>query len=205
MTNSNCQVTTSIVLRVVVAPFARYGNKQGTARTYLADAAENGAKFVHECKVDKIVHEATPDGRRKATGVLAWVGTAKHRVTIKARRCVVVAAGSLNTPCVLLRSGFEGEHIGKHLRLHPVTSAVAQYKGRNVSLWKGAPMTTVCSEAEMGPENDGYGAKLEIPSAHVGLVGASSAWHGGAQFKEMAMHSVPSVCLDSIWQRLSRI
>ena len=43
------------------------------------------------------------------------------KLTVRARRCVVVAAGSLHTPCVLLRSGFKNKNIGRHLHLHPVT------------------------------------------------------------------------------------
>ena len=46
------------------------------------------------------------------------------RVHIKAKRAVVLSAGSLHSPCVLLRSGLGSvnKHIGKHLRLHPVSS-----------------------------------------------------------------------------------
>ena len=85
----------------------RYGNKQGTFRTYLADAATSGkATFVFECAVDTITHAASRNqgGRRKATGVVARVGLDGHRLVVRAKRCVVVACGSLHSPCLLLRS-----------------------------------------------------------------------------------------------------
>lgn len=54
-------------------------------------------------------------------------------------------------PCLLLRSGFKSDHVGKHLRLHPVTGVVAEFQGKKMEVWSGAPMTTVCKVAEMGP------------------------------------------------------
>jgi len=44
-------------------------------------------------------------------------------------------------------------------------------------------MTTVCAEAERGPADDYYGSKLEVPSAHVGLMAACLPWQGGKAFK----------------------
>ena len=45
-------------------------------------------------------------------------------------------------------------------------------------------MTTVCSEFASGPDDDGYGARLECPSAHSGLMGAGISWQTPSQFKE---------------------
>jgi len=159
----------------------------------LSDAANAGTQFVHECAVEKVLHDGAGDGgtKRAATGVVARVNcagsageTTTFKLTVKAKRCVVVACGSLHSPCLLMRSGFQSDHIGKHLRLHPVTGVVAEYKGKKMEVWKGAPMTTVCKVAEMGPKGDGYGAKLEVPSAHIGLMAAYVPWFGGAELKE---------------------
>ena len=54
----------------------------------------------------------------QATGV-EYVDVDGARHTVRAG-AVVVACGALNTPQLLLRSGLQGEAIGKHLGLHPV-------------------------------------------------------------------------------------
>jgi choline dehydrogenase-like flavoprotein len=106
----------------------RYGNKQGMTQTFLQDAVEHGCKILENAFVERISYQRMAEGvdnihlagARKATGVLV-----RHNgqlLTIKASRCVICAAGALNTPCLLTRSGFKNPHIGKHLHLHPVTT-----------------------------------------------------------------------------------
>jgi long-chain-alcohol oxidase len=48
----------------------------------------------------------------------------------------------------------------------------------------GAPLTTVCKAFEQGPRYDGYGAKVECPSAHPGLLAAGLQWTTPEQYKE---------------------
>lgn len=55
----------------------------------------------------------------------------------------MVSAGSLNTPCVLQRSRLRNPHIGRHLRLHPVTGITAKFFDKPVRSYEYAPMTTV--------------------------------------------------------------
>lgn len=183
----------------------RYGNKQGTSATFLGDAAKNGARFVFECSVDRVLHESTAGGRRRATGIAARVGPNGIPLVVRARRCVVVSGGSLNSPCLLMRSGFENPNIGRHLRLHPVTTASGLFGSRPAdegafACWRGPPMTTVCNECAPGPKGDGYGAKLEIPSAHPGLLSAGLPWMSGQQSKQL-MLQVPKLCPIIILQR----
>lgn len=40
---------------------------------------------------------------------------------VRAKQAVVVSAGSINSPVVLMRSGLQSHRIGKNLRLHPAT------------------------------------------------------------------------------------
>ena len=224
----------------------RYDNKRSGLVTYLADAARSGARIVPDFAVERVLREDTGGkGRRtrpRATGVVGRTGgdgggRGGRRVEIRARRCVVMSAGSLNTPCVLLRSGLSNRHIGRHLRLHPVTFAVGLFSpdaavqsrptgaegvghlrtasglaGNVLSLiseaigigkdgekegggsaptqgsiksWLGAPMTTICTEFTQGPDKDGYGARIECPSAHPGLMAAGLPWRDPKQFKGM--------------------
>eukprot|EP01052_Picozoa_sp_SAG31_P024408 SAG31_NODE_2075_length_6509_cov_2.710764_1_plen_577_part_00 len=97
----------------------REQNKQGTLATYLVDACKNGARLVEGAAVERIITSLdSATGRRRATGVTALVKVSRPaegstpafeeqtlRLSVHARRCVIVAAGSLHTPCVLLRSG----------------------------------------------------------------------------------------------------
>lgn len=203
----------------------RYGNKQSGGVTYLADAAEAGAKILPDCFVTKILKSKDKKcGRLKATGVVARVGG--RTIRINANKCVICSAGSLNTPCLLLKSGLKNRHIGKHLHLHPVTCAVGLMpprddekktssgsagdggvismisrsftrKDNNANIptrpphvdgsvlgWLGAPMTAVCNQFTPGPDKDGYGARLECPSSHTGLMGAGLSWTTPSMFKE---------------------
>lgn len=100
--------------------------------TYLADAAATGrCTFIENCAVDKVETAVDPTtGRRRAVGVVATVNR-MHTVRVKARRCVVVSAGSLHSPGVLLRSGLPNPHIGRHLRLHPVTAVLGTFDRPN--------------------------------------------------------------------------
>src|SRR3954462_9262623 len=86
----------------------RSGAKRSTVRTYLQDAHDAGARIVAGCTVDRVLVGA--DGR--AAGVTGtWTqppgrddaARAPARVEVRAPR-VVVAAGALESPALLLRS-----------------------------------------------------------------------------------------------------
>jgi len=160
----------------------RYGNKQSMMITYLKDAVKTGrCKIIDNCSVDRVMHETvhvnsatSRKGHRRAVGVTACIGSRK--ITVRAKRCVISCAGSLHTPCLLLRSKFQNPHIGRHLHLHPVVPAAGVYS-TPIKGWLGAPMTVVLNKFQHGPLNDGYGAKIECPSLHPGLLGATCTWN----------------------------
>lgn len=149
-------------------------NKQSGLVTYLADAVESGAKIIEHAAVQRILYETNTNGRKRAVGILAIVDD-KHEIRVKARKCVIVAAGSLNSPCLLQRSGFRNPHIGRHLHLHPVTAASGFFDDK-IHSYLGAPMTTVCS--------DFPNAKLECPCAHTGLLAAGLPFQSSRDFKD---------------------
>ncbi len=78
------------------------------------------------CFADRIVTEG---GR--AAGVEATYVDPGHRRAAPASRSarprVVVAAGSLESPALLLRSGIGGPAVGENLRLHPCTAVFGSY------------------------------------------------------------------------------
>jgi choline dehydrogenase-like flavoprotein len=91
---------------------------KSTMNTYIADAlARGGLELRAEAPVERILIEDSVDGLQ-ATGV-EYVDAAGERHTVLAR-AVVVAAGSLNTPQLLMKSGLTSDVIGRNLGVHPV-------------------------------------------------------------------------------------
>lgn len=160
----------------------RYGNKNGGLQTFLFDAVNLGAHIVENCRVDCVLTETTETCRR-ATGVQCQVGARK--LTVKAKKAVILAAGALHTPCLLQKSNFRNMHIGKHLRVHPVTGVYGFFPADiPIDMILGAPMTSVCNEFARGPADDGYGVKIECPCSYPGIMAAANPWTSPKVFRD---------------------
>ncbi len=163
--------------RIGFSPFGdRDGLKQGMIPTYLRTAAAHGARFLADTTVERVT---ITNGRAAGVEGFYEADGRRVRVTVKAER-VVVAAGAIHTPALLLRSGVEHEHLGRHLFLHPTVAVAARYPER-VEPWHG-PMMSVLS-SEVAHLNGLYGARLETPPAHPSLLGLALPWRSGAQHK----------------------
>ena len=100
-------------------------------------------------------------------------------MTVRAPR-VVVAAGALESPAVLLRSGIGGPATGEYLYLHPSSATLGDY-GEDMQAWWGAPQSGLINEfADTG---DGYGFLIEGVQYTTGLGASALPWTGGAQHK----------------------
>jgi choline dehydrogenase-like flavoprotein len=89
-------------------------------------------------------------------------------------KIVVLAAGAIHTPAVLLRSGIRNPHVGRNLHLHPTTAAYARYE-QPVRSWRGVPQSRVCEHfADL--DGQGHGVRLEVAPAHPGLWGMALPW-----------------------------
>lgn len=119
--------------------------KQGGTVTWLKDAAEAGTRFLVETNVERLLfassssspaptektfHNFTPSSsRRRCVGALVKTDDGKYAI-IRAREAVVLSAGAINSPAILLKSGLKNSRIGKNLKLHPtsmVTGRRASY------------------------------------------------------------------------------
>jgi choline dehydrogenase-like flavoprotein len=154
-----------------------YDAKRSALVTYLADALGAGARLLCEARVDRVRIEA---GR--ATGVEATLrsGASTRPLTVHART-VVVAAGAVQTPAILRRSGLTDAGVGRGLRLHPTTAIMGEFPDP-VEMWKG-PMQTIVVRRFVGSDADEHGPWLESVPAHPGLAALAVAWTGGAAHK----------------------
>ncbi|KAI1317898.1 hypothetical protein EDD11_007560 [Mortierella claussenii] len=166
----------------------RFGEKQGTMMTFLHDAKDHGAQFMQDTFVDRVlVHKG------KAVGVVGHQNG--HKVTVHAEK-VVVSAGSIHTPALLLRSGLKNKNIGQHLHLHPVCYVFGKFEQR-IDCYQGSIMTALSTVAE-NIDGHGYGAKIEVPSHHPGLNSVMLKWATAADHKRQMMdmnHIVPLIVL----------
>jgi choline dehydrogenase-like flavoprotein len=92
-----------------------YGRKQGMVQSYLPDACTNhGARVVANAKVEDIV---IGNGTvRRATGVRVSIDGGSRR-TIRARKGVVLAAGTVASSKILRNSGFDQAGYGISLNV----------------------------------------------------------------------------------------
>ncbi|OQR92586.1 hypothetical protein ACHHYP_03488 [Achlya hypogyna] len=155
--------------------------KQGSHVTWLQDAQKAGAKFIQGCHVDKVTYSAD----KVATGVEATVLGGAVRLVVKAAT-VVAAAGSIHTPALLLRSGLPNSNIGKHLRIHPVSTVHGFLPSKLVKPWEGAIMTSV-NTALADLHGNGYGVRLEVPSSILGMLATVLPWRSNADHHRLLL------------------
>jgi hypothetical protein len=96
-------------------------------------------------------------------------------VMIRAPR-VIVAAGGIQSPALLLRSGLELPQLGRNLYLHPTTAVPGVYDTR-IEPWSGPPQTIVCNQFATMSGN--FGFRLEAAPTHPGLLGLAWPWING--------------------------
>lgn len=149
----------------------RRGAKQSTMRTYLAEACRNGAEILHGCEATRIVAK---NGRVES--VVARV--AGGEITVRAP-LVALAAGSILSPALLLRSGIATDMAGRNLYLHPVSVIAGQYDDR-LDPWSGVPQS-VMSDAFANADG-AYGFRIECAPAHPGVLASGFPWWGSAYF-----------------------
>jgi choline dehydrogenase-like flavoprotein len=159
------------------------GAKQGTLRTYLQDAYERGTRIITQASVERVLYR---HGIAEGASVRHTSEDGQSiPLTIRAK-IVVVAAGAIHTPALLLRSGLGNAHIGANLHLHPVTAVFSRFD-TPVRGWHGAPMTRV-SFALSDLDGRGYGVWLETAPNHPGIAAQAFPWVSGRSHKEEMQH-----------------
>jgi choline dehydrogenase-like flavoprotein len=156
------------------------GSKLSTQKTFLQDAFDAGADIVVRCFVERVLVE---NGR--AAGVEGtWTDPEtgrSARVTVRAPQ-VVVAAGSLESPALLMRSQIGGPAAGNYLRIHPCTAIFGIYPSDQEAWW-GPPQAGLVDE--YAAVEDGYGFLLETTQYGPSLIGSALPFTTAVGHKQM--------------------
>ena len=154
-----------------------YGAKQSTLRTYLQDAHQKGTRILVDAHVDRILID-----QGRVSGAEISLTTDGHVYPVRVRaRAVVLAAGAIHTPALLLRSGLGNAHIGANLHLHPTTVVSSQFD-EPVKAWCGAPQTRM-SRHFANLDGQGFGVWFETAPIHPGLAASVFPWYSGRAHK----------------------
>ncbi|WP_040863672.1 GMC family oxidoreductase [Nocardia niigatensis] len=167
----------------------RIGAKQSVVKTWLADAAEAGARLFVGTDVRRIVVE-----NGSATGVEAV--TADGRSVWVRARAVVVAAGAVQTPALLRRSGLGNRAIGDFLRLHPATAVFGVFD-EDIRPWEGG-LQTRYSEQDHDLDGNGYGVIYETGPMTPGMSVGFQAWTGAAAHRDRMLKLANTVAVGVI-------
>ena len=162
------------------------GCKQSTLKTYLQDASDAGARVVVDCVVDRVLVD---DGR--ASGVAARARAASGdlvELTVEAP-IVVVAAGGIESPALLLRSGIGGPAAGSYLRLHP-TYFVGGVYDEVVNAWDGQFQALASFDFTQAVEGSGF----LVESVNVSL----PFWAGALPFRDGETHKERMLSLRNV-------
>jgi len=150
--------------------------KQAMHISYLPKAAARGARVFADCRADRILVE---DGR--AIGVEADIldpATEQVQGRLRVRSSVVVlAAGAIHTPALLMRNGLGGGPVGRYLSIHPATGVSALFD-EEVFGWRGTLQSYYVDDL-----HESLGVLLEVTSPLPG-VGAVSLPGVGSELKQ---------------------
>lgn len=173
--------------------------KSSMDRTYLADAIAAGARIYANVHV----HRIDAEGRRAAAvyGEVRDPATdlPNGRRVVVRPRAVVVAGGAINSPALLLRSGFDpGGRVGKRTFLHPVVGSVALFP-RPIEGWQGAPQSVASTHfVERGLGRMGF--FVETVPVHPMLAGTAlggfGVAHGAVMERLGEAQALIALCLD---------
>ena len=144
----------------------RRGAKRSGPRLHLAAAAQNGARLLPDAQVERVV-----GGR-----VLGRLKSGRS-FEVRARR-VVVAAGALRTPLVLMRSGISHLAVGANLHLHPTVVVAGRFE-QPVNMWRDT------MQAARSIEFLAHRFLIESAPGHPGLIGLAFPWAGAAEFASL--------------------
>lgn len=142
VTNHNRENCTQSGFCILGCPFDA---KQSMLITYIPAADAAGARIHAHCAVRRIMTEAGR-ARRVEGDVVDELGRVRARFTVHAR-VVVLCAGAINSPEILLRSGIANAsgQVGRNLHLHPSVLLSGVYD-EDIYGYRGIPQSYYVDE-----------------------------------------------------------
>lgn len=151
--------------------------KQSSLVALLPAALEQGAQLISRLRIERLHFKG--DQVERIEGLAYGEGNVLtgKRVTVRARH-VVLAAGAIGSPAVLLRSGAPDPSgkLGRRTFLHPVVMSAASMP-ELVNGHQGAPQS-VYSDEYLWPSDDRPGFKLEVPPVYPMIAALVLRGHG---------------------------
>lgn len=154
--------------------------KQSPLVTSIPDALKHGATLVYGAPVDRLVHDnARIYGVTLATGSRLY---ARH---------VALAAGAINSPGILLRSGLQQNlpRIGQSTSLHPSCFSLAQFN-TPIDSYYGAPQSIYSDQFLWPDENDKSNLGFKIEAVPLPPVLAAGIFARGTQAVQQDMQTL---------------
>ncbi len=139
--------------------------KQSMLVSTIPTALNNGATLLSRTRVNQLIFDT-----EKVTGVAIQFmdsqGQLRQRKGLIHAKHVVLSAGAIGTPAILMRSKIPDPYqlIGKRTFIHPVNLTAAIYNEK-IEAASGAPQS-IYSDTFQWPSDNSIGFKLEVPPMH---------------------------------------
>jgi len=161
--------------------------KQSMLVTTIPDALEHGATLLYSARVERLLIKD-----KKVTGVECFALDKDNNKTSKkiiARApYVILAAGGINGPALMLRSKAPDPKklIGKRTFLHPTVFSFAQFE-HEITPFYGAPQSIYSDHFQWTNGAKGpLSYKLEVPPLHPGITSIMLMGHGNGLIEDMS-------------------
>jgi choline dehydrogenase-like flavoprotein len=159
--------------------------KQSMLVTTIPSAMDEGSQLLYSARAERLIMD-----NDKVTGIEVTALDKGYRptgvkLTVKATT-VVLAAGGINGPAMMLRSGAPDPKglIGKRTFLHPTSFSFASFE-QDINAYYGAPQSLYSDHFQWDSVSGPVGYKLEVPPLHPGLTSVLLMGHGEEQFDEI--------------------
>jgi len=151
--------------------------KQSSLVALLPAALERGAQLVSRLRIERLHFKGEQVERIEGLACGDDNALTGKQVTVRVRH-VVLAAGAIGSPAVLLRSGAPDPYgkLGRRTFLHPVVMSAASMP-EAVNGHQGAPQS-VYSDDYLWPSDGRAGFKLEVPPVYPMIAALILRGHG---------------------------